>query len=353
MQQCVETLLQSQEIPTSSGLYTTSIPNTSSFESSPEEWIRNNVVTKNMLLKTQFLSRLGRVGTRILDSMSQENKERMSRLYAHERKQRDEEDEEYSSSQTPVVHVDRSYSNAEGDFFINFMKKTDDEIRQAYINRLINMKILKLEPAQKHQTMIIFDWDDTLLCTNFLAKHGYVDLPDDILITLQPLDESASTLLSKAVQYGQTFIITNAAEGWVQCSSKLFLPKTYQVIMQNKIKVISARTGYEDQFPGDSHRWKIEAFLDIERYFNKNLITNLLCLGDSHIEMDAAYILAERFNHSLIKTIKFKRNPKPEELVKQQNLVSEKLDKIYLSYKNLTIRLEQKNPTKHLNDNTQ
>lgn len=343
--QCVETL-PCQKIPaTSAGLYNQCISNTTTFETSPQEWIRSHVMTKNMLLKAQFLSRLGR-GSKMLDSISQENKERMSKLYAHERKQ--QEDEEYSDSET-LIPVDRSYSNAEGDFLINFMKKTDDEIRQAYINRLINMKILKLEPAQKHQTMIIFDWDDTLLCTNFLAKHGYVDLPEDILMTLRPLDESASTLLSKAVQYGQTFIITNAAEGWVQCSSKLFLPKTYQVIIQNKIKVISARTGYEDQFPGDSHRWKVEAFLDIERYFNKNLITNLLCLGDSHIEMDAACILAERFNHSLIKTIKFKRNPKPEELVKQHNLVSERLDKIYLSYKNLTIRLEQKN-SKNLTD---
>jgi len=313
-------------------------------QSNPEDWIQNNIMNKNMLGRAQYLSRLG-MGPKLFDSMSKENRERMSRLYAHERKQ--QQDEEFSLSELPV-EVDRSYSNAEGDFLINFMKKTDDEIRQAYINRLINMKIMKLEPAKKHQTMIIFDWDDTLLCTNFLAKYGYVDLPDDIIQTLQPLDESASNLLSRAVQYGQTFIITNAAEGWVQCSSKLFLPKTYQVIMKNKIKVISARTGYEDQFPGDSHRWKVEAFLDIEQYFNKNLITNLLCLGDSHIEMDAAQILAERFNHSLIKTIKFKRGPKPEELVKQQNLVSERLDKIYLSYKNLTIRLEQKN--KSLNE---
>lgn len=336
---CVQTL-PCQNLPVLETGSSASLSN----QTNPEDWIQNNITSKHMLGRAQYLSRLG-MGPKLFDSMSKENRERMSRLHAHERKQ--QQDEEFAGPELPV-EVDRSYSNAEGDFFINFMKKTDDEIRQAYINRLINMKIMKLEPAKKHQTMIIFDWDDTLLCTNFLAKYGYVDLPDDIIHTLQPLDESASNLLSKAVQYGQTFIITNAAEGWVQCSSKLFLPKTYQVIIKNKIKVISARTGYEDQFPGDSHRWKVEAFLDIEQYFNKNLITNLLCLGDSHIEMDAAQILAERFNHSLIKTIKFKRSPKPEELVKQQNLVSERLDKIYLSYKNLTIRLEQKN--KSLNE---
>ena len=39
--------------------------------------------------------------------------------------------------------------------------------------------------------MIIFDWDDTLLCTTFLGSLGFIDLDQQILDQLKPLDESA------------------------------------------------------------------------------------------------------------------------------------------------------------------
>lgn len=314
----------------------------------PEEWIRNNIVSKNMLLKAQFLTRMG-MGTQILNSMSKENINRMSNCHARESaKLKEEEVKEKEIEQVELdedLTMERTYTNVQGDFLMSFFKKTDDEMRQGYINKLINMKILKLEPAKKHQTMIIFDWDDTLLCTHFLAALGFVDLPQEVLATLAPLDNSASKVLLKSIEYGETFIITNSAEGWVQCSGKLFLPKTYQVIVEKKIKVISARSGYEDMFPGDSHRWKVEAFLDMEHKLDKNIITNLICLGDSHIEIDAAHILGQKFKQAMIKTIKFRENPKPDELVKQHELVYEKLDQIYMSIRNLTIRLERKSPT--------
>lgn len=63
------------------------------------------------------------------------------------------------------------------------------------------------------------------------------------------------------------------------------------------------------------------------------LITNLMCVGDSNIEMEAAQILAREFSQTLVKTIKFRENPKPDELVKQQELVWDKLEQIYLSTK--------------------
>jgi len=65
-------------------------------------------------------------------------------------------------------------------------------------------------------------------------------------------------------------------------------------------------------------------------------------LGDSHIEIDAAHVLAQQFNQTMIKTIKFRENPRPDELIKQQDLVSEKFEQIYTSIRNLTIRLEKR-----------
>jgi len=161
------------------------------------------------------------------------------------------------------LKIDKSYSK--DDFSLNFLMKSDDEMRSGYINRLMNMKLINKAPTKKHQTMIIFDWDDTLLCTTFLGSLGFLDIPAEILATLKPLDESAAKLLIKSVGYGDTFIITNSAEGWVQYSSKLFMPKTHEAILDKKIRVISARSGYEDMFPGDCHRWTLAAFLDITK----------------------------------------------------------------------------------------
>jgi len=54
-----------------------------------------------------------------------------------------------------------------------------------------------------------------------------------------------------------------------------------------KIKIISAWSTYEHVFPGDSHQWKIQAFLSTIKELELGAVTNLICLGDSNIEMDA------------------------------------------------------------------
>ena len=88
--------------------------------------------------------------------------------------------------------------------------------------------------------------------------------------------------------------------------------------------------------------WKIQAFLNMQKEFNSNLVTNIICLGDSFIEIEAGHILASKFNQAFIKTVKFRESPKPEELNKQLNLVADQFDSIYKSIKNLTIRVEKK-----------
>jgi hypothetical protein len=51
-------------------------------------------------------------------------------------------------------------------------------------------------------------------------------------------------------------------------------------------------------------------------------------LGDSNMEMDAVHVMGKEFAQALIKTIKFRENPTPEELVKQLELVAQKFEKI-------------------------
>jgi len=254
---------------------------------------------------------------------------------------------EPESVKDDVVDVFTTDKNDE--FALQFINKSVNDIRRNYLMKLAYNKVWLLPEnrPKAHQTAIIFDWDDTLLCTSFLVPTGYIDdepIPEALQTHLQNLDSVSSTILAKAISKGKTYIITNASPGWVEHSSKKFLPTVHELLPQ--VKIISARGGYEALYPGNSHQWKIEAFLETQRDLEHSPITNILALGDSHIEMDAAHHLATKFATALIKTVKFRENPNPDELFKQLNLVKEKFDHICDNVKNLTIRLERKAPVK-------
>jgi len=230
------------------------------------------------------------------------------------------------------------------DYELDYIK-TGEDIRRSYIAKLIYKKIWQPTVKEKsHNTLIIFDWDDTLLCTSFLTPNGV--FTDDMKISekdmekIKKLEVSAAAILKLAISKGDTYIITNAAPGWVEYSSKKFYPEVSKLL--NKVTIVSARGEYEKKFPGDSRQWKIHAFLEMQNALDTNLVTNLLCLGDSVIEMEAAHILASKFSHAYIKTIKFRECPKPEELHKQLNLVIDQFSIIFSAIKNLTIRVEKK-----------
>ena len=79
--------------------------------------------------------------------------------------------------------------------------------------------------------------------------------------TLDNLDIASLKLIQTAKTLGKIFIITNAAEGWVEMSSVRFLPLVAKEI-ENDITIISARTRYEKQFPHQYSEWKMRAFME-------------------------------------------------------------------------------------------
>lgn len=95
--------------------------------------------------------------------------------------------------------------------------------------------------------MIIFDWDDTILCTSFINPTGTFNPKQRILPAVMEhlaiLEKKAKQILELSVKYGQTWIITNAGEGWVQYSAEKFMPSVVPIL--SKIKIISARAQYE------------------------------------------------------------------------------------------------------------
>ena len=230
------------------------------------------------------------------------------------------------------------------DYELNFYRN-GNEIRQSYIAKLVSMKVLtpNIKPKQ-HNSIIIFDWDDTLLPTSFLTPGGVFDeniiLPQNEIEKLLKLEHAVLQLLTEAVEKGNVYIITNAGNGWVEYSAKRFYPSINPIL--EKIKIISARGQYEKFFPGNSRQWKIEAFLNLQKTLNMKLVTNIICIGDSLFEMEAGRILASKFTKAFIKTIKFREAPRLDELLKQLKLVCIQFGSIYSAVKNLTIRVERK-----------
>ena len=155
---------------------------------------------------------------------------------------------------------------------------------------------------------------------------------------MSELDDVAYELLSKSKKFGKVYIVTNAAQGWVELSAHRFLPKVFQEI-QTDITIISARARYEKLYPRNYQKWKVQAFLETRADMDADAITNLIALGDNIFEIEAAYILGNQFKSAFIKTVKFRQSPSTSELIKQIKLVLTQFDLICNSPKNLTVRL--------------
>jgi len=223
-----------------------------------------------------------------------------------------------------------------------YHKKTNQDIRTNYnnnVSRLIAENTVT-KNYKYRRIITIYDWDDTLLCTTQLRHINFsldkVQLMKDNDL-LDKLDEQCVNLLTTALIYGDTYIITNACLDWVNKSSMHLLPNTNKLLLERNIIVISAREVCQENFLNDD-AWKSYTFTKLADQYDKNISTNIICIGDSNKEMEAGKELSLMLDAN-IKTIKFKDNPNVKELIKQQRALIEKIDKLYFLEGNLTIRM--------------
>uniref|UniRef100_A0A7S4SGU7 Uncharacterized protein n=1 Tax=Alexandrium monilatum TaxID=311494 RepID=A0A7S4SGU7_9DINO len=214
-----------------------------------------------------------------------------------------------------------------GDFRVNFLRKLSYS----------KVWVPRAERPPKHQTVIIFDWDDTLLCTSFLQRYQGPRLTPMIASALRGIQGLTKQLLKLAVRFGHTFIITNAMQGWVERSAATYVPELLPIL--RAVPVISARSQYEPQFPDQVGQWKTQAFLEVQRNLDSRVITNLISLGDSSHDIAAAQSMGRLFSNVMTKTIKFAKNPSPEELVRQLEKLSAKFGQIVETARDLEIGL--------------
>lgn len=216
-----------------------------------------------------------------------------------------------------------------------------DDFRVSYLRKLSYQHVWtpSVPRSPQHQTVCIFDWDDTLLPTSYVGFRQEEAIPDSIRRDLRGIEKAAKSLLEQAQQVGRTFIITNALSSWVEYSAMKFLPNLAETL--RTIPVISARGEYEAQYPGEHGQWKVQAFLQVQRQLDSQIITNLISVGDSVFEMDAVHIMGREFAQAIVKTVKFRDNPSAEELRKELELVNTKFEHIATKAQNLKITLER------------
>jgi hypothetical protein len=230
--------------------------------------------------------------------------------------------------------------------------KTSDDIRFEFYSKLIYHRIWN---PNQHKTkltnnLIFFDWDDTLLFTSLLMnKSNNNAFNAKELNHIKQLELKVIALLTKATCKGDTYIITNSQPGWVECTAKMFYPVLMDtVISKGLVKVISARGMYERVFPDDVRMWKICAFEYILMNYNTDLVTNVVSVGDSFMEIEAGKLLAKTLRFNVVKTVQFSCYDTIEELAGQVDLVCEKFEYIVNKAKNWTINVSK---TKSSNNN--
>lgn len=225
-------------------------------------------------------------------------------------------------------------------YYLNFNEH--DSIRKNYFSKLILKDIWSVNNKSKtHNNLFIFDWDNTLLPTNFLSQEEIIDenLPKKYEEIFSILEKVIIKVINLAINKGDVYIITNSSIGWVEFSTNKYYPNLKKYL--DTIHIISARSEYENFYPGKLKIWKEKTFLNLKKNINLTIPTNIICFGDSIIELEAGKKLASKINNSFIKTIKFQENPEPEDLIRQLNLIIKKFDNIYSIVKNVSIRIDK------------
>lgn len=202
-------------------------------------------------------------------------------------------------------------------------------------------------PFAPEETCIIFDWDDTLLSSSWLAQNGLrLDSPDilppEVVSQLSVLEDSVINLLERALRCGPVVIITNAETGWVELSCKKFIPRVQPLLP--RVKILSARSTFEAMYPDSPSDWKVQAFYQeiclAFSGFSLEARKNVLSFGDSVHERAAILKVTGGMGVTTrTKSIKFVERPTVEQLKRQVDLVSSCLDEICRHPGNLDLML--------------
>jgi hypothetical protein len=184
------------------------------------------------------------------------------------------------------------------------------------------------EGFSPEETLIIFDWDDTVLPSSWISLQG-LGLGVDQVATadqqsqLDVVAESAEETLTHAQQFGSVVLVTNAETGWIEMSCWKFLPSLYRRI--SDFKILSARSKYEQNGVTSPFEWKSRAFTaEIDGYFasSRTVRRNVISFGDSAHEREAVIRATQEMSNCRTKSLKLVERPEISELSREHRVIS-------------------------------
>jgi len=203
---------------------------------------------------------------------------------------------------------------------------------------------------QPNQTIIIFDWDDTLCpSTTCMRTHGLSVLgvpPDgEVARQLEELTEEVRSVLEQAAELAEkVVVVTNAEEGWVDLSCKAWMPGLQSVLAN--CEVCSARSTWEPRGVASPAGWKARTFEDVidkfySRYDNQSW-KNILSIGDAPHEREAlsrvvTWAPVGRGKKCRSKSVKFVLRPTIDQLIRELQMLKESLKVIVWHDDNLDL----------------
>lgn len=198
----------------------------------------------------------------------------------------------------------------------------------------------------REDSILIFDWDDTLLPSTWLVEHGlnlqeHSQPSEDEREQLNQIAIRARMTLEAAQLLGEVVLVTNAERGWIELSCQKFMPSLYASL--EGLKLISARSTYEELGISSPSEWKFLAFeSEINEFytlFPPERRRNIISLGDSRHEREALIRVAETMLNCCTKSIKFVEQPEVGQLIKQHDLLLSSLGQLLQHDGNLDLCL--------------
>mmetsp|Transcript_30540 Transcript_30540/g.76810 ORF Transcript_30540/g.76810 Transcript_30540/m.76810 type:complete len:423 (+) Transcript_30540:52-1320(+) len=206
--------------------------------------------------------------------------------------------------------------------------------------------------ANPDQTLLLFDWDDTLCPSSFCMEHyglvGAAPLPDEEFVPqLHDLSLEAKALLERASELSaQVVIVTNAGEGWVGSSCAAWMPELSGAL--GTVEVVSARARWEPSGISSPTGWKAREFHNVidrfySRYENQSW-KNIVAVGDAPYEHEALQRVVDAAPpHSAncrSKSVRFVTKPSIEALALQIRKLRETLETVVNYDGNLDIQIK-------------
>jgi hypothetical protein len=190
-----------------------------------------------------------------------------------------------------------------------------------------------LDYFSPEETIILFDWDDTI-CPTTALNEDYTMQPDSE--SMQELMNQAKKTLERAREVAaEVVVVTNATEGWVETSCENWLPGLRPIL--DMLEFASARSTWEPKGVKTPTGWKAAAFEErIRRFYSRypqQSWKNVIVIGDACYEHEALSHVASLApqgpnKRCRAKSVKFAQRPSVELLARELQMLREGFDDI-------------------------